>query len=411
MNHFRYKLITPSGEVSSGIIKLPYRDIMSAISHLERDGSMTIFVKKLGYISSLIFRLITTGLRKKMSRGSQAEMLNNLALMLRAGVPLTTALEETAEGADSPEVTSDIQDMIISIQGGASFSGAAEKYRYIFPETVIYLIKIGEETGKLDEMLQDASEHLKRMQNIVSDTKQALLYPTFVFAAMGAGFFFWFYYVVPKIITLFKEMDVVLPPLTVFVMNVSYFIQDNFLHVLFGLAITIVVISAAYNRTLWFRKKIHALLLKLPLSGTIITASTLAFLTEYFSLLINAGVDILQSMTILKDSIKNEVYREKVGEIKGCLTKGEGIADSFRAAVIFPSFVVRMIGIGEMSGTLSGQLAYIANEYRTKLSLIVATIGKMIEPIVLVVAGAMFALIIGALLLPIYDLVSKIGGM
>jgi type II secretory pathway component PulF len=405
MNYFKYKLISPTGELLSGIVKLPYKDVMSAISHLERDGGITIYVKKR---TRLLGKLVSFRLRKKLSRSSQAEILSNISLMLRTGVPLTTALEETAVSSEVPEVGRNFNDMIISIQGGATFSEAADNYRHIFPETVIYLIRIGEETGKLSEMLKDASDHLKRIQNIVSDTKQALLYPSFVFVAMSAGFLFWFYYVVPKILTLFKEMDVSLPPITIYVMNISYFIQDYFVYILSGMVLIIFFILIARKHSRRFRKSIDTLLLKIPLSGNIISASVLAFITEYFSLLINAGMDILQSVTILKESIKNEVYREKLGEVRESLTRGEGIADSFKGAVIFPVFVTRMLSIGEMSGTLSEQLAYIAEEYKNKLNIIVATIGKTLEPVVLVVAGTMFAIIIGALLLPIYDLVSQL---
>jgi len=121
------------------------------------------------------------------------------------------------------------------------------------------------------------------------------------------------------------------------------------------------------------------------------------------------GIDILRSMNILKESIENEVYREKLAEVSEGLTRGDGIAESFRRTVIFPPFVVRMINVGEQSGTLPEQLSYIAEDCRNKLSAIVATIGKMIEPIVLIIAGAMFAIIIIGLFLPIYDLVSTVG--
>ncbi len=410
MNYYRYKVIAPTGEVLSGIVKLPYRDVVSAISYLERDGSMTIYVKKFGRAISFIFKLGSFRLRKKVSRAAQAELLSNLSMMLHSGVPLTAALEEVAESPDTPEAARDINDMIKDIQGGATFSEAADKYRYIFPETSLHLIRIGEETGKLDEMLKDASDHLRRIQTIISDTKQALLYPTFVFVAMGAGFLFWFYYVVPKILTLFKEMDVSLPAITIFVMNVSYFVQDYFLHILIGLALTVFIFATARKSSRRFRKTVDTVLLKLPLSGTILSASILAFITEYFAILINSGIDILQSMDILKAAIKNEVYREKLAEVRESLTRGEGIADSFKAAMIFPKFVTRMLGIGEMSGTLSDQLVYMAEEYRNKLSIIVATIGKTIEPLVLVIAGTMFAVIIVALLLPVYDLASQLGG-
>jgi len=400
----------PTGRISSGVINLPYKDVLSAVTHLERGENTSIYVKKLGVVASFLFRLVSMRLRRRVSRSFQAEFLSNISMMLRSGMTLTTALEEGASTSERPDFESDITDMITAIQGGAAFSEAADKYRYIFPKTVIYLIRMGEETGRLDEMLQDASDHLKRIQNIISDTKQALLYPSFVFIAMGGGVIFWFYYVVPKILSLFKEMDVTLPSLTIFLLRISEFIQNHFLSIVLGLALAVFIVVTAYKGNRKVKRTTDALLLKLPLSSTIISASTMAFITEYFSLLMKAGIDILQSMTILKESIKNEIYREKLGEVRDGLARGEGIADSFRDVLIFPLFVIRMINVGELSGTLPEQLAHIAEDYRNKLSVLVATIGKMIEPIVLVVAGAMFAIIIAGLFLPIYDLVSRVGG-
>lgn len=410
MSYFRYKLMEPTGRISSGVISLPYKDVLSAVTHLERGENTSIYVKKLGPVASFIFQLLSLRFRKRVPRSFQAEFLSNISMMLRSGMTLTTAMEEAASTSERPDFESDINDMITNIQGGATFSEAAGRYRYIFPKTVIYLIRMGEETGRLDEMLQDASEHLKRIQNIISDTKQALLYPSFVFIAMGAGLIFWFYYVVPKILSLFKEMDVTLPSLTVFLLKISEFIQNHFLSMVLGLALAIFIVVTAYKENRKVKRTTDALLLKLPISSTIISASTMAFITEYFSLLIKAGIDILQSMTILKESIKNEIYREKLGEVRENLARGEGIADSFRSVLIFPLFVIRMINVGELSGTLPEQLSYIAEDYRNKLTVLVATIGKMIEPIVLVVAGAMFAIIIAGLFLPIYDLVSRVGG-
>jgi general secretion pathway protein F/type IV pilus assembly protein PilC len=408
MNYFRYKLMESTGEVASGISSLPYKDELSALSYLERGGNMAIYVRKLNPAASLLFRLVSLRLRKKVTRSFQAEFLSNVSLMLRSGITLTRALAEGATGSDRPGFEVDIRDVILNIEGGKSFSEAAEKYPHIFPKTVLHLIRLGEETGKLDRMLLDASEHLKRVEKIYSDTKQALLYPSFVFVAIGAGLLFWFYYVVPKIVGLFKEMDVSLPSLTVFLLRLSDFVQDHILTMIVGLAATVLVVFAAYKGNQGIRKAVDALLLKLPVCGTIISASVMAFVTEYLNLLLNAGIDILKSMNILKKSIKNEVYQEKLAEVTEGLTRADGIAESFRRSVIFPPFVVRMIRVGEQSGTLPEQLSYIAEDYRNKLSAIVATIGKMIEPVMLLIAGAMFAIIIVGLFLPIYDLVSKV---
>ena len=408
MNYFKYKLMEPTGQIASGISRLPYDDEISALSYLERGDNMAIYVKKMTPVASFFLQLVSLSLRKKVKRSSQAEFLSNVSMMLRSGITLTRALEEGATGSDRPGFEVDIRDVILNIEGGKSFSEAVEKYPHIFPKTVFHLIRLGEETGKLDRMLMDASEHLKRVEKIFSDTKQALLYPAFVFFAIGAGLLFWFYYVVPKIVGLFKEMDVSLPSLTVFLLRLSDFVQDHVFTMILGLAATVLVVFAAYKGNHGIRKAVDALLLKLPVSGTIISASVMAFITEYLNLLLNAGIDILKSMNILKKSIKNEVYRDKLAEVSEGLTRGDGIAESFRRSVIFPTFVVRMIRVGEQSGTLPEQLSYIAEDYRNKLSAIVATIGKMIEPVMLLIAGAMFAIIIVGLFLPIYDLVSKV---
>lgn len=410
MNYYRYKLIEPTGQLSSGIVKLPYQDIMSAITHLERDGSITILVRHLGPLGTFLFKLAGLRLRNKVKRPVMAEMLSNISVMLRSGLTLVTALKEAADSAEIPEVQGDIDDMILSIQGGVSFSDAAANYPYIFPSAVRQLIRMGEETGQLDRMLKDAAEHLKRVHQIISDTKQALLYPAIVFLVMGGGLVFWFYFVVPKIVNLFTEMDVVLPPITIFLIAVSDFVRHHLAVVMLSAGAVYALIHAGRSNNQRFRRLTDTLVLRLPLARTLVSASNLAFITEYFSMLLNAGIDILQAFQIIIDSVGNEFYKEKLTVVRKGISNGDGIADCFKNANFFPSFVVRMIGVGEMSGSLTQQLDYVAQEYRQRLSSLVATLGKLLEPLVLIVAGVFFAVIIIALLLPIYDLVSRISG-
>jgi general secretion pathway protein F/type IV pilus assembly protein PilC len=408
MNYYKYKMITSSGEIASGVIKLPYSDAMSAITHLERDGATIIYTKKTGLFLTFLINFHSSLTRKKLSRPQQAELLNSLSLMLRAGVNLITALEETAQSTESIDVEDDINDLIDSIRGGAILSEAAMNYPNIFSPTTIHLIKIGEETGNLDAMLKNASEHIKNIHKIVSDTKQALLYPSFVMFSLGLLTLFWFYYVIPKIAGLFKEMDVALPKLTVIIMNISTFVQNNIFLIIIGFSAVIASLYIGRKSSKKARKMMDLMLLKIPVVRTVISASLLAYISEYFSILLNAGLDILSSLTIIQDTITNEVYNEKMALIQDGITKGHGIAGSFEDAGIFPRFVIRMIGIGEISGTLTEQLNHIAEEYQEKLNSIVSTLGKVLEPIVLLISGMLFIIIICGLFLPIYDLIGKI---
>lgn len=247
MNYFRYKLIDPGGSVRSGYKKIP--DNLTAIAHLERDGSTIIFVKDTGRILSFLIGIVTAVTRKKLSRPAQAEVLRNMALMLRSGVPLIRALEEAAESSDLAQMSWDLKEIITGIKGGELFSEAAGKCPHIFSQNVIHLIRIGEETGKLDRMLSDASCHITRIDGIISDTKQALMYPSFVFCAMGTLFLFWFYYVVPKMLNLFKEMSIELPLLTRMLLTFSHFLQDHFLHLVTAAFITVITLITARKKT------------------------------------------------------------------------------------------------------------------------------------------------------------------
>ncbi len=409
MAHFKYKLMKASREVVSGISELPFEDIMSAISYLEANGDTTISVKKLGNVSAFVFKNLKQGLKRKIERKFLAEWFNNLSMMIKAGMPLITALEESAISSGRPDFESSVGEMILGIQRGAGFSAAAQQQPNLFPKTTLHLIRIGEESGTLDERLKDAADHLTRIQAIISDTKQALMYPLFVFLTMGGGMIFWFYYVVPKIVALFQDMDVTLPPLTLYVIGVSRFVQAYFFEIIFVTVLTSITIVGLYRNVKPVKKVMDYLLLKLPVAGTLIQASSLAFITEYFSLLLNAGIDVILSVKILEESVGNEVFRGKLTQIKKSLASGTPISESFTRTKIFPRFVCRMINIGEMSGTLPDQLSYIAADYKQKLTRLVASLGKIIEPLVLVVAGIMFAVIMAGLFLPIYDLVGNIG--
>ncbi|MFH1077060.1 MAG: type II secretion system F family protein, partial [Pseudomonadota bacterium] len=203
MNFYRYKVLTPTGEIDSGIIRLHYNDEFSALSYFERDGGTAILVKKLGPFATRLIQVATPLGGKKLSRPIAAEFLGNLSLMLRSGITLVTALREVAKSTDRPDLAANIDDIIIRIEGGASFSETAALHPNIFSKTILYLVKLGEETGKLERMLHDGAEHLRKIDTIVRETKGALMYPAVVLVVMFGAMLFWFYFVVPQIMGLF----------------------------------------------------------------------------------------------------------------------------------------------------------------------------------------------------------------
>lgn len=410
MTYFKFKMLGKTGRVTSGVIQLPYNNVISAMSHLERNGDTVVSVKKINRFFAVILTFYAYGLQgNSIKRIELAEFFNNVSVMLKAGITLMTALRDAGAGINKGRFAAILDSLIIDIEAGSTLSEALRKYPKTFSGTIVHLISIGEETGNLDNMMLNCSLHLKKIDEIIRSTKQAMLYPSIVITLISGGMIFWFYYVVPKILTLFVEMEVELPPLTKGILWLSDFVQAYIFYILTVFFLVIALVSIGVRSSLQIKKIFQRVLLSLPVFKTIIVASNLAFITEYFSLLLNAGIDVVRSIKILNSAVSNEIYREKMQLIGERISQGDTVADSFIIKGLFPQFVLRMIRVGEQSGSLPDQLEYIANDYRTRLNATVDTIGKMIEPIVLVIAGGMFAVILAGLFLPIYDLVSQVG--
>ncbi len=404
---FRFKQLTPKGEVEKGLIELPFEEVDSAINYLERGNTTVLEIKKLpGTISSLIS--FFTGKRVKVGRPILAELLNNLSILLKAGVPITSALEELMEDSANSALKQTIRFMYIDLLAGQTFSEAMAKHSRIFPDVVLHMIQVGEETGHLDRMLKKASEHIRHVHEIISSTKRAMLYPIFLSFIVVGTTVFWFYYVVPKIVQLFKDMAITLPWPTRVLIAISEWFQNYFLvslgFVVIGVVVFFILRRFFYN----VRYASDSLLLKLPVISTIVTTSLVAMVCEFLGILIGAGISIIKVMDIIINSIKNEVIKKKLVDSKEKIKSGMTLSESLKQTQALPSFALRMISIGDQSGQIEEQTEYIAQVYRERLNGLVEVLSKSLEPAMLVFIGILFLMIIGGLLLPIYDLIGKL---
>lgn len=408
MNFFIYKLIEDNGNVGQGILKLPYDTEPSVITYLERHGNTVIFVKRVSGVFSYLLNFFNLTSQKKVKRSEVAEILASLSVMLKSGIPVLDGLEEIVLESNNRVLVEALDGVIFHLESGSSVTEAVNNYPAIFTPMVVQLIRIGEETGALDRTIQDAADHLNRVETIIADTKQALIYPAFVMGSMALAMLFWFYFVVPTIIDLFKEMGIELPVVTEVILTVSTFIQQYALYILIFLAVLFLIIKSFAKQNIAFRKQLHKLMLKLPVINKIREASNLAFITEYFNLLLSTGIDMFRSLAIMQEAMTDEVYKEKLTQLSDSIRNGLSVTDSFRQVNFFPNFIIRMISVGEQTGTLSDQLHQISKEYRKRLTDTVNNIGKMMEPLVIILAGLIFAVIVAGLFLPIYDLIDAL---
>ncbi|MCF6317714.1 MAG: type II secretion system F family protein [Proteobacteria bacterium] len=410
MRCYYHRLLLQSGKTQRGISKLLMENERSAQVFLEkqRDAIILKLVTLPGWFL-YIYDFWSRIRGNYIDKASLAEFFHNISVMLKAGVPIFTAVEEMTSEDSDIKVRELAQNLLESMRSGQTFSQSLDKHADTIPKTARYLAYIGETSGNQDRTLHDAAEHLNRIVSITRDTKRAMIYPAFVFTSIIGATLFWLYYVVPSISDLFKQMQVDLPTITKVTVAFSNHIHNYFFVYLIVVFIIIVVLISLYKYRQSFRYKVHKLFMKLPISRTIMKSSGLAFITEYLSLLISSGVEIITSLEIIEASISNEVYREKIGQVRKGVMRGNTLTDELRLAKVFPSFVLRLTSIGEQTGTLDKQLRYLAEEYRKRFEHTVASISEIIQPLVIIFAGLLFILMIVALFLPVYKLIGEVG--
>ncbi len=398
MPEYRYKALLPDGTKieSEGYFESPeqlYYD-------LRTEGAILLEYKaKPTYLSFTLF----SGIKRK----EIAELLHQLSLSLRSGIPLLTVLEDLQPEIKNKKLQRVIQQIINSLRRGATVREAFARTK-VFSPIVLSLIQIGEESGTLDKTLEEASQHLYRIEEIISQTKRALIYPLFVFLAMTGAFGFWIFFVLPQLLKVFKEMNIQLPLPTIILMKVvDFFLGIKLLIPIFIiLFIVFFVIFYKHPKTQVLADK---LLLKIPIYGRVKRTNFLAFFFEHFSLLLTAGLDFKRILSLLKTSFNRKYFQNIVHSFEEAIESGEEISSALREHSIFKPIDIRMVSIGEKTGRLDSQLKLLSSFYYEEVKNLIDQLTKILEPVVLTISGIIFLLIILAMIGPVYELISKVG--
>ena len=406
MPMFRFRLLTAEGKIDRGVVELPFEDNAPAIRYLERQGGVVIALTRLSRILTVIIRIATQGFAK-VKRPELAEFFNNMAMLLGAGVPVLSSMNEIMSEIKNPMLLMTLKFMRTDIESGQTFGEALSRHPKVYSHLIQYMCRIGEETGMLDQMCKKSAEHLEHIEQIVGGTKRALIYPAAIGLVVIGSSFFWFYFVVPKIVKLFEDMGVDVPTPTKILIAVSEWFQTQFGFWFVGTIGAIVFLRFLSGRSTKVRYAIHATFLRLPIFKPIIETSIIATISEYIGLLVGAGVGVVRTLEIITESLTNLVYKGRLILTIESVKNGNPLSDSLRSAEAMHPFSVRMIAVGEQTGRIEEQTEYVAKLYRDKLNALVDVLGKTLEPAMLVFMGVLFGAIFAGLLLPIYDMIGK----
>lgn len=338
-----------------------------------------------------------------------AEFCTTLSYFVAGGVDLQGALADAADSTTNSAMRTAIIEIRRRLQGGYSLSDAM-RMTGRFPDVVINMSRIGEEGGNLARMLRDAAEHIERVEAIKSAAKRALIYPAFtLLVVFGAGAF-WMAVVVPKIVELFEAMQVELEPATLMLIAMSDFFNEYWPVLLFTVA-AIPVIWMIARRNQRIRYATDHGLWRLPLFGRIVRGSQMAFYYQYLSLMYGAGVVITTALDTMQKTVSNKYFATKVSSMLDNLRSGMALADGFKECDVFPLMDQRMVAIGEQTGNLDEQLERMAEMHYQRVQSLVEVLPKFIEPAMLILLGGGFGFFLIALIGPLYNMVSSMGGV
>lgn len=403
MPHFSYRAIDPDGALVKGTAE--GADMNIASDGIASGGLYVIDIRKANeYIASIKRRLLL----KKIKRKDIIEFANNLSLMLKAGISILSALHDIADTTEDRHFKQRIENIGRAIELGSRFSDAVAAHKDIFPDIFVRLVIIGEETGRLDRSLADIAAHLQRMEDLATSIKRALIYPVFAIVTTTGAMLFWLVYVLPKVINLFKDMGIGLPLPTRILISVSN-LTRSWWYLILLIPVAVFLLIKALRRKKETRYYVDLAKLKFPVMKHIIYNKLLALFSEQLRILITAGITINRAFEITAEVIGNDVFKVAIEDSVQAIAAGSRISDAMRKHAVFPQMLTRMTDLGETSGTLEEQFAYLSGYYLKRLDDISEKLGRMIEPIVLVFIGLIFALIIIGLVFPIYELVSKMG--
>ena len=332
----------------------------------------------------------------------------NLSVMISAGVSVSRGLEILGRQTKNKKFKKILEELIESIKKGTSTSESMKQFPDVFTPIFIAMVKVGEESGRLSESLGLVSDQMERDHNLIKKIRGALMYPSIIVAAMILIGILMLIYVVPTLISTFQELGVELPTSTKIIIAISNFLTQN---TIAFIAIFLLVIAGA---VLFFRspngkKLIGNVLLRLPIFSDLTKKVNSARTARTMASLVSAGVDVLEALNITKEVIQNENFKKVLEEARGSIQKGEPVSESFkRASNFYPILVGEMMAVGEETGKFSEMLMRVAVFYEDEVTETTKDMSTIIEPILMVIIGAVVGFFALSMIKPMYSMVNAI---
>lgn len=406
MAKFLYTAKSYDGKTKGGEIEA--KDEKSAVVQIKADGFLVTSIQeakeeKRGVQTKFNLRIFSVvPLKEKMV------FARNLSVMVDSGLSIGKALENLSIQVQNKAFRVVIAKMYKDVQAGKSLSESMAKHPNVFNELFVNMVRVGEIGGNLEEVLSIVAVQLEKENALKSKVRGAMMYPAVILVAMAAVGFLMLTYILPKITSVFKDMDVELPASTQFIINVSDFLRSNVI-----LVLSVVVFGGIFLR-IFFRtvpgKKLVSLIaLNFPITKKITIKINCARFSRIYSSLLRSGVSVLDALDIIANTLSNYEYKTVLSRASEDIQKGVSLSSVINAnPKIFPPLVGQMAEVGEETGKTETMFLKLADFYEEEVNQITKNLSSVIEPVLMVLMGCAVGFFAVSMLQPMYGLMENI---
>ena len=397
---FAYQGRTTQGS-TAGEVEAP--DRTAAVAELRRKAILVTSIKERA-AGPARARVSFGG---KVKDKEMAIFTRQFSTMVDAGLPLVQCLTILSEQSESKTLRAVTSKVAAHVEAGSTLADALRRHPKTFDELFVNLVEVGEAGGILDTVLQRLSVYIEKAAALKRKVKSAMIYPATIVGVAFIVVIFMLTFVIPTFAKMFSTMGADLPLPTLIVIKLSEFAQRFWWLILAGAAGVVLGIRA-YYRTEGGKSVIDALLLKLPIFGTLIRKVAVARFTRTLGTLVSSGVPILEGLRITARTAGNRVVERAVLDTRASVTAGKTLAEPLKASTVFPPMVVQMISVGEQTGALDAMLNKIADFYDDEVDTAVTALTALLEPMMIVFLGVVIGGLVIAMYLPIFRLVTLV---
>ena len=399
---FKYKAYTPFKKIIESEVEAD--STAEVLDFLSKKNLIPITLKPIKEVKNIqIFG------KPQISISDKVWLTKYLSLMLKSGIGLLSAIKILKVDYNKAALKNFLEEVQLNLEKGQPFYLSFAKYKKSFGDVFVNLIRAGEESGNLGDVLNKISVSLEREAEFNGEIKSALIYPIFLLVLSTIIVFFLSMFAIPKISAMFKGLTTKPPLFSRVVFSTGDFISRN------GIMITLLIIIGgggfffAYKRSEVFRKFFYNLVIKIGIIKNLIKKIAIARFSSTLSSLVKAGIPMTKGLEITASSVGNDELKESLLRISNeGLKKGLTISEAFNKEPFFPKTITGLISIAEKSGQLEETLSIISGFYEKEVSTTLKRLMVIVEPILLLIIGTIVAFIALAVIIPVYQMVKQI---